>query len=173
MSDNNQDFTAAERAQLRRLLDEQACRALLERYAYTIDWMNWAGLEALFWADAHLDFGMWSGDRAAFIPWVTELEEGYSRRLHTLASPRIEVMGDTARAEAGNCTYLRKIENGETRDECLFGRYQFRFEKRDGEWRMSGLNFLMHGLQIFPSNDQGGAAFFADNMDMSHPRFAQ
>ena len=65
----------AQATQLAALLDESVCRSLLERYTYTIDWLNWSGLEALFWEDATLDFGSWKGDRAAFIPWVTALEE--------------------------------------------------------------------------------------------------
>lgn len=170
---SDQEFTAAERAQLRRLLDEQACRTLLERYAYAVDWMNWAGLSDLFWPDAILDFGMWKGDREAFLPWVKDLEEGYTRRLHMLVSPRIETVGDMIRAEAGNCTYLRKVEDGNAGDQALFGRYQFEFTRRGTEWRIFRLYFLIHGLQQFPATDQGGAAFFADNMDTTHPRFAQ
>jgi SnoaL-like domain len=174
MAKADPDFSAAERRQLRKLLDESDCRALIERYAYAIDWMNWPGLEALFWPDAQLDFGMWSGDRTAFIPWVIQLEEGFTRRLHMLVSPRIEISGDTGRAEAGNCTYLRRIdEKGVAQDQALFGRYQFDFARRGSEWRFSGLRFLMHGLQQFPASDNGGAPFFADGLTPGHRFFAQ
>ena len=168
------DLTDAERTELRALLDERACRTLIERYAYAVDWMNWPGLEALFWPEAYFDYGMWTGTRDEAIPWVTQLEEGYQRRLHMLASPRIEVMGDRARAEAGAIMFMRSAgDDGAGREDLLFARYQFDFERRGGEWRMSNLRFLMHGGQTFAPTDQGGAPFFADGLTSAHPHFAQ
>lgn len=167
-------LNAGDQTQLRQLLDEAACRRLVECYAYAVDWMNWPGLEALFWPDACFDFGMWAGDRAGFIPWVTELEEGYSRRLHMLASPRLEIGAETGRGEAGATTVVRSIDaDGIGQDDVIFGRYQFAFARRDGAWRMSALRFLMHGMHRVPAGDNGGAPFFADGLDRSHPLFAQ
>jgi len=154
----------------RRLVDEAACRSLIERYTYAVDWMNWAGLEALFWQDAFLDFGMWKGNRAEFIPWVTQLEESYRRRLHMFSAPRIEVMGELARIEAGVLMFLRQSPE---RDDLLLARYQFQAARRNGEWRLSKLHFFLHGSQSFPASDQGGAPFFADGLDTSHALFAQ
>lgn len=168
------ELSAAENAELRSLLDERACRTLIERYAYAVDWMNWPGLEALFWPEAHFDYGMWSGDRAAAVAWVAELEQGYQRRLHMLASPRIEVMGDRARAEAGAIMHMRSAtDDGAGRDDLILARYQFDFERRAREWRIAGLRFLMHGAQSFAATDQGGAPFFADDLTPAHPLFAQ
>jgi hypothetical protein len=154
----------------RRLVDESACRSLLERYTYAIDWMNWSGLEVLFWPDATFDFGMWRGTRGEFIPWVTTLEEGYRRRLHLFCAPRIEVIGTSARIEVGAIMYMRPSAE---RDDLTFARYQFQATSRNGEWRLSQLRFLLHGNQIFSAGDQGGAAFFADGLDTRHPLFAQ
>src|SRR5579863_7401527 len=102
-----QQLSDLEIATFRRLADEAACRSLIERYTYAVDWMNWTGLEALFWPDAFLDFGMWQGNRADFIPWVTQLEETYRRRLHMFSAPRIEVTGELARIETGVLMFLR------------------------------------------------------------------
>lgn len=174
MFENSPHLSGDEAAAVRRLVNESACRALIERYAYAVDWKNWSGLEDLFWEDASFDFGMWTGDRAGFIPWVTELESGYSRRLHMLAIPRMDVSGETGHAEAGNCTVVRgPNDEGVDHDNIIFGRYQFDFTRRNGEWRISALRFLMHGFQSLASTDNGGASFYADNMDSSHPMFAQ
>jgi hypothetical protein len=154
----------------RRLVDEAACRSLIERYTYAVDWMNWSGLEALFWSDALFDFGMWQGGRAEFIPWVTKLEESYRRRLHMFAAPRIEVTGELARVEAGAVMFMRQSAD---RDDLILARYQFQAAKRKGDWRLSRLHFFLHGSQSFPASDQGGASFFADGLDTSHALFAQ
>ncbi len=168
------DLSNAERDQLRELLAERACRTLIERYAYAVDWMDWTGLEALFWPNAFFDYGIWSGDRAAAVPWVAELEAGYQRRLHMLASPRIEILGDRARAEAGATMFMRApTEDGTGREDLSFARYLFDFERRNGEWRLSNLRFIHHGSQHFTPTDQGGAAFFADGLDSNHPYFAK
>lgn len=168
-------ITEAQETQLAALLDESACRSLLERYTYAIDWLNWPGLVALFWEDAALDFGAWQGDRAAFIPWVTALEEPCLRRLHMFGAPRIELLGATeARMEAGALSLMRlaasevEADNGGT-DTLYLIRYQFHVQKRGDEWRLSMLRFIPHGSQSFP----GDAAGSADRLTTTHPWFAQ
>jgi hypothetical protein len=174
MAENTLHLSGDELAAVRQLINEAACRTLIEAYAYAVDWKNWSGLAKLFWDDASFDFGMWSGDTAGFIPWVTALEAGYSRRLHMLAIPRMHVGSETGHAETGNCTVVRgPNDQGIDHDNMIFGRYQFDFARRHGEWRISALRFLMHGIQSLPSTDNGGAPFYADNMDTTHPLFAQ
>lgn len=168
-------ITEAQAAQLAVLLDESSCRSLLERYTYAIDWLDWTALEALFWEDAELDFDTWQGDRAAFIPWVTALEEPYLRRLHMFAAPRIELLGTTeARMEAGSVVLVRSAApEGEAAgigtDTLVLVRYQFHVQKRGDEWRLSMLRFIPYGSQSFP----GDAAGSADHLTMTHPWFAQ
>lgn len=160
--------------EIRALLDEHACRKLLETYCYAVDWKNWGGLAGIFWPDATFDFGMWSGDTAGFIPWVEQLEDGYTRRLHMFAMPLMAIGTDSGRAEVGNTTVVRSIdENGDGQEDIIFGRYQFRFERRDGKWLISALHFFMHGTARVAAADAGGAPVFADNLDTKHPRFAQ
>lgn len=166
------DFSQQERQQLRRLLDESACRTQLERYSHVVDWMDWATLPTLFWPDAELDFGMWSGNFTDFIPWVSALEAGYQRRLHLFCLQTLSVSGDRARAEVGMTNHLRLLDAaGVGQDDILFGRYQFGLERRAGEWRLSSLRFLLHGAQRLCATDSGGAAVFADGLSPAHPLF--
>ena len=166
-------------AQVQQLLDERDCRQLLERYTYALDWMNWEGLTELFWRDAAVDFGLWSGDRDGFIPWVAELESGYRRRLHLFGIPRLHVAGGSGRAETTAAMFFRlgdDVESGsETgpQDELMFGRYLFEFQQREEQWRISSLRCLLHGAQRFAATDDGGADFFADGLSTVHPLFAQ
>ncbi|MBC7590172.1 MAG: nuclear transport factor 2 family protein [Salinibacterium sp.] len=168
-------ISEAQETRLAALLDESACRSLLERYTYTIDWLNWSGLEALFWEDAALDYGHWQGDRAAFIPWVTALEAPYFRRLHMFAAPRIELLGATeARIEAGAVMLIRSAATDDAADEVgndtlVMARYQFRAEKREEEWRLSMLRFIPYGSHSFPADATGSA----DDLTTTHPWFAQ
>lgn len=159
--------------QVEKLVNEAACRRLLEAYTYAIDWQNWAGLKELFWANAEFDFGLWQGDREGFLPWVQALEEGYDRRLHHFASPRLSIGDDEGQGEVGALLFMRVQDDGAAFDEIMAGRYQLGFTRRGDEWRMSRLVFLMHGVQRLPATDNGGADFFADGLAPSHPRFSQ
>ena len=168
------DKTHERDALLDQLLNESACRRLLESYTYAVDWMHWDGLAELFWPDAQFDFGMWQGDRAGFLPWVEALENSYERRLHHFASPRLRVADDEGQAEVGALLFMRVIDDEQgAQDEIMAGRYLFSFECRSGEWRMQSLTFLLHGVQRLTATDSGGADFFADGLTPEHPRFAQ
>ena len=162
-------FTDEDRRLFNRLVDESACRQLLECYSNVVDWKNWARLDELVWDDAQFDFGMWKGNCAEFKDWVKALEDGYERRLHLFSIQRIIVDGDSAQTEIGLANYLRSNdENGESKDDLLFGRYQIGLQKRDGQWRMQSLKFFLHGVQRFNASDEGGADLFADNLDSAH-----
>lgn len=158
---------------LERLVAESACRSLLEHYSSVVDWMDWETMKKLFWSDARFDFGMWAGNFDEFLPWVKQLEEGYARRLHLLCIQGITIEGGIGRAGVG-LTILQRLtdQTGESKDEIMFGRYFFRFECRDLEWRISSLSFLMHGVQRFQASDQGGAPLFADGLTPAHPMFS-
>ena len=168
-------MSAAPATQLGALLDESACRSLVEWYPYALDWLNWSGLEALFWEDATFDFGVWQGDRAAFLPWVTALEEPFVRRLHMFAAPRIELVGAAeARIEAGAMIHTRSTASDDAADEVgtdtnLLVRYQFRASKRGEEWRLSELRCIPYGSQSFAGDGAGSA----DGLTTTNAWFAQ
>ena len=146
----------------------EACRELVEHYAYQVDWIDGEGLAALFWEDAAVDFGpAFCGGRDAFAAWVVALERAYARRLHQFGLPRIGVRGAEGRAEAGAFMFLRRA--AEPVEELLFGRYFFRFARRQGRWRIASLAFRMHGLRRFPALPEDGAFAWADALEGPHP----
>jgi len=157
---------------LDQLLRENACRRLIESYTYALDWMSWNELEALFWPEATFDFGLWTGGRSEYMPWVSKLEAGYQRRLHIFSIPRLQVAAAKGEGEVGAIMYFRATNQaGKLDDELMFGRYLLDFECRTQEWRISSLKFLMNGIQRFDPTDSGGASFFADNLSTQHPLF--
>lgn len=164
-------ISEAQEGQLTALLDESACRSLLERYTYTLDWLNWSNFEALFWQDATFDYPFYQGDRAGFMTCVAALEEPFLRRLHMFAAPRIELLGATrARIEAGAVIHLRSATTDEVGTDVLaMVRYQFHAEKREEEWRLSMGRAMAHGSYSFA----GDSAGTADNLTTTHPWFAQ
>ncbi|MBC7633853.1 nuclear transport factor 2 family protein [Aeromicrobium sp.] len=168
-------ITEAQATQLATLLDESACRTLLERYTYAVDWLNWSGLEALFWEDATFDFGSWQGGLAVFMPWVKLAEEPFLGRLHMFAAPRIELLAATeARMEAGCVIHLRSAAPDEAvedvgSDALVMLRYQFRAEKREEKWRLSMVRVMPYGSLSFA----GEVGASADGLATAHPWFAQ
>lgn len=117
---------------LRHLVNEAACRRLLERYTYSIDWLDIDNLKTLFWDDAKLDFGFWSGSYDEFIPWVSELEAGYQRRIHMFGMPNMVISETNGKADAGATMYFRVInpEDQSAHDELMFVRYQLNLPRK-------------------------------------------
>ena len=110
-----------ERRQLARLLDESAIRAVVARYANSLDWMNWPVQESLVWEDAHIYFGdAFRGDRAAFMPFVKALEESYVRRMHMFGEPRIQLEGSEAQVEVASVTHVRASSGASRTDNAVY-----------------------------------------------------
>ncbi len=165
------DFTDNDRKKLDELLAEAAVRSVVTQYTCAVDWMNWPLLESLFWPDATIDFGdVFRGDRAAFMPFVIALEEGYTRRLHLFSGARIALYGHEAEAEAGSVTHVRSV-NGATRtDDILWGRYIFQLARRGDEWRFTRLHYMFSNFQRTESPDTDeGPMNLGDNTSMTHP----
>jgi hypothetical protein len=165
------EWTEADRAALARLADEAAIRDLITRYASGLDWMDWPRVEATLWPDARADFGgMFQGDRAVFMPFLVQLEEGYTRRMHMLGLPRIALDGDSAQADCPSVTHFRAVEAGERTDNFVFGRYLLKCTRRAGEWRIAHMVFMLNAFRSEqePNGDEGPLNL-GDHTSPSHP----
>lgn len=150
----------------------EACRELVEHYAHLVEWIDGEGLAALFWEDVAANFGpAFCGGRDAFAAWVGALELAYARRQHRFGLPRFQVAGQVAgavgRAEAGAFMFLR--HTAEPVEELLFGRYFFRFARRQARWRIVSLAFRMHGLRRFPAAPEDPALAWAEALEAPQP----
>lgn len=161
-----------ERRQLARLLDESAIRAVVARYANSLDWMNWPVQESLFWEDARIDFGdAFRGDRAAFMPFVKALEESYARRMHMFGEPRIQLEGSDAQVEVASVTHVRALSGEGRTDNAVYGRYLLGLQKRGTEWRLSSLYYMLnHVASATTRESDAGPLNSADNTCMTHPK---
>lgn len=125
--------------ELRRLIDENAIRRVIYRYARGIDRRDLALIRSCYHADAIDEHGPYHGDVGGFIAWV---ETGFaSGRLqssfHHVGNILIEVEGEEARAETYCTATHRIIEDGELHDFILDVRSLDDFRRHDGEWRIA------------------------------------
>jgi hypothetical protein len=139
-------------AALQRLLDKQAIRDVLARYARGVDRRDWNLIRAAFHPDARDDHGAYRGDVEGLIKWVERRHASIDQSMHFLGNCLVE-FADDDRALVETCyvAFLRlgpdahesrrmllgdASEAGDT-DLAVLGRYIDRFERRDGDWRIA------------------------------------
>jgi hypothetical protein len=149
-------------AALQELLDKQAIADVLQRYSRTLDWLDDEGQAGCFWADAHIDYGFFTGSAADFVPVVMAIERASQRRWHFLSAPAIAfTTPDHAQVECyGMATGIREAEDGSWSGGLYGGRYLDTFERRAGdngvEWRIASRRYIMDWkapLDDQPSNE--------------------
>jgi hypothetical protein len=157
-------------AALDALLAKARLSELVAEYANLIDWIDWPRLDAVFWPEASFDFGMFKGGFDEYRTFVAELEEGYSRRLHMFALPAITLAGDAARIDAGCVIVCRTDDPAPGIDDTFWGRYLFTAERRAGEWRLSGLTYVLNLFDRVErqADDRGGPMTFGDGLSPQH-----
>lgn len=160
-----------DRAALAALLDKARLTDLVAEYANLIDWIDWDRLDAIFWPDAMFDFGMFRGDLAEYRAFVVQLEEGYARRLHMFGLPSIRLSGDSARIDALCAILCRTDTPAPGVDDSFWGRYLLTAERRGGEWRLSGLTYVLnqHDRVERQADDRGGPMHYGDGLSPRHP----
>lgn len=157
--------------ELRLLADEAALGRLVARYGEAIDWLDWARIDDLFWADAQFDFGMFKGSLEEYRDFVVALEESYSRRLHMFTLPVIDVAGDKARIDAGSIIVCRTTNDSHGVDDVFYGRYLFPAERRNGTWKLCGLTYVFSLIEQVQRqvSDNGMPMIFAEGLIPAHP----
>lgn len=161
----------ADRLLMTRLRDQSDILDLVGRYSQGLDWVNQPQIADCFWPEAIADFGgMFKGDKAAFVPFVIQLEQSYTRRMHLFGLPRITLDGAAAQVNAPSITHFRSVEGGERTDNVVFGRYLLKTEKRGEDWRILHMHFMLNTFQSNhgPDGDEGPLNL-ADHTTQEHP----
>jgi hypothetical protein len=117
------------------LLDRQAIWDCMLRYARGVDRLDEQLIRSSYWADAHDSHGQLNGSLEDFlVGWLPGQEEREVAH-HMLGNHQVELVGDSAHVE----TYFISASKGvdSTTLELVAGRYEDRFEKRAGEWRIA------------------------------------
>lgn len=137
---------------LEELIAREEVRDVIYRYSHSLDRRDWAALADVFWPDAEVEYGLYNDAAAGFTPVVKELYENIGIHItqHFIGNIIIRIDGDQAVGE----TYVQALhrvprEDGTFGDLLMGSRYDDRFEKRDGEWRISFRKVAFDWLREF------------------------
>jgi hypothetical protein len=146
-------------AQIARTLDEMQSREIiretLHRYARGIDRRDTDEVERTFWPDSRVNFGVYKGTGLEFsgmiVSWLRE--GGVETTDHLLGNVLIALEGDVAQSECYLHAYhrVRKADGGAA--DCFIGaRYQDRFERRAGIWRIAERTLIYDWFREYPES---------------------
>ncbi|MEP6869884.1 MAG: nuclear transport factor 2 family protein, partial [Novosphingobium sp.] len=88
-----------------RLEAEAACTRLLHAYGRAIDWQDEAGLAQLFWPDAMIDLGFFTGSGTEAVGFLMANAATSERRFHATSNILLEINGDVALADSTCITH--------------------------------------------------------------------
>lgn len=131
--------------ELQRLLDLQAIRDCLNRYARGLDRHDEELLASAFHEDAVDHHGRFLGSIDDFVPWANALHASeWVAHTHFVANATIELDGDVAHSETYVLWALRRRDGQKV--DLGGGRYVDRLERRDGEWRIAARELVVDWL---------------------------
>jgi len=134
--------------------DRQAIIDLAANYMRALDRLDQALLEAQFWDDAHLSYGIYEGGPREFAAFCMTALSGHDRNHHMLGQHLVEIAGDEAFGEVYYQAYHRLTdEHGAKRDLVIAGRYVDRCEKRDGVWKFAYRSEIVDWARDDPASD--------------------
>jgi uncharacterized protein (TIGR02246 family) len=133
------------------LLDRDALRRLVERYATAVDHRDVDAAAACFVPDGRLTVG--DGDplegRAAIVGALARLER-YEVTAHLLGHSNHSVEGDHATGESWCRAHHVYEEDGVRRDWVMAIRYLDRYLRRDDGWRIEDRRLVVDWLEDRP-----------------------
>ena len=135
--------------------DRFAIIDLAALYMRGLDRLDGALLEAQFWSEARLEYGIFSGGPADFAAFCMAALKDHERNHHMLGQHLIDfVAPDEAFGEVYYQAYHRvRDEAGAARDLFIAGRYVDRYERRGGAWRMAYRSELVDWVRDDPATD--------------------
>jgi hypothetical protein len=162
------------RAQLQELMDREAIRDCLLRYARGLDRHDLEIYKSAYHPDGIDHHGPFLGYRDEFCQWgIDLLASEWDAHSHFNTNTRIEIDGDTAHAET-YCLFCQRRRDGEQNLEFGGARYIDRLERRDGEWRIAARRTVMDWTAYAQTQDFGGTEGYPkgrwDRQDASYER---
>ena len=123
----------------------EAIRDLLARYSRALDWLDGTQLDGVFFDDAHIDYGFFTGTGKDFKPVVMQIERSTGRRWHMGAQVTIDLDGDAADVMSYGIAIGAQTEAGSDGAELplFMGYYLDRVEKRGGTWAIARRKYVL------------------------------
>ena len=121
--------------------DRLAIQDLIARYPIVVDGGDWDGLDALFTADAQIDFTAFGGpvgDLGSIKTFLADALSGFRRTQHMMGLPAITLSGDRASSRT-SCNNPMVVDNGDgTTSVWLIGLwYDDEFARTPDGWRFT------------------------------------
>jgi hypothetical protein len=144
------------------LWDKQEITEVVHRFARALDRVDGELMKDCYWEDAteehqdpiFPDKFFWNGNGHEFVPIAMKGFHGLKDTQHRIANMLIELDGDHATAECYVWAYHLHEEDGKDMEGTLGGRHLFRFERREGEWK------ILHRKTVFDFNQSQDATAF-------------
>lgn len=138
---------------LQSLIDREAIRDCLMRYAHAVDRGDEEMLRGVYWPNATDDHGIVSGTADDFIAWVLQFRRDASRSFHSIANVMIRLDGARANVESYFIAlHTSRADDGSSFDLSLAGRYLDRMEKRGEEWRIISRKLVFDWYRHYPDS---------------------
>jgi hypothetical protein len=149
------------------LLDKQALNELLIRYCRGIDRLDKELVLSCYHPDAYDDHGRFKGSPKDFVEqlWSRSATNGVSFIEHKLSNVYLDIQGDTAYGES--YLAMHQLRDGDLIQG--FGRFIDRFERRDGEWRISNRRVILEWAT--PGRGYDEAEFAQGRRDKLDPSY--
>lgn len=137
-------------------------------FARALDRKDGDLMKDMYWEDAieehqdpiYPDKFHYNGNAHEFVTMAMKGFESLKLTQHRIANPIVKIEGNKALAEAYVYAYHVEEENNKDIEGILFGRHEFKFEKRNDEWK------IIYRATIFDSNQkQEGSAFWGEDYD--------
>ncbi len=137
---------------LSEMVDREAIRDCMYRYARGIDRLDEQLLRSAYWPDAVDSHLMFKGTVDELIKWSFPLMRQMDRNQHIIGNIYIVLNGSSAAVESYFYGIQRARIDGVARDILASGRYLDKFERRQGEWRVKDRLVVTDWFREYPDS---------------------
>jgi hypothetical protein len=133
------EANAADGADLRWLLDQQAIKNRLLRYADAVDRRDWPTVAATFSDDAVVAGLMGERPIGPYLTFLASSVEAYASTMHVFCNQLVELEpgAESATTTTYAVAYHQEPPQSEKEDLVIGVIYHDAFQKREGEWRVT------------------------------------
>ncbi len=168
---------------LDKFIAKQEINEVLMRYARGVDRADRDLLKSCYHADAVEEHGSaYSGSAHVYIEGAVERIRAMGTMCHYICNVSIDLDDDIAYVEAYVLTFARFEKEGKEYDTLTGGRLCDRFERRDGEWKISHRKMAFDWNRDMPAQQGWCLGLFdpedpkmvmgrKDTTDLSYQRF--
>lgn len=140
-------------AEVRDLCARRDINAAIQRYMRGQDRLLPELQCTAFHDDAHVDCGLYAGPASGFLDFAQGFLAQMGGSQHLIGQVTIDIDGDVANGEVYFFAWHRQLDEDGEKDLFVCGRYVDRYEKRDGEWRISDRRELVDWARTDPAAD--------------------